>query len=190
MCSVELFLFVFQKNHRVAERLFLVISDFTRFKVKNHWKAVFSVCCLFINNTLCHFKFLSNISKLNLYFDFWMVINQVQQVLFNSHSPRGMTQYEKETGRHVHTLLMWCLHCGDVCCALVWRTYARVCVAARQYINTLCVFTVHTQSFFLFLSLKASSSSRFKTQTLSCIFTATRVNHQCWLCSFSCLPCS
>lgn len=76
------------------------------------------------------------------------------------------------------------------CRASVWRTYARVCVAARQYINTLCVFTVHTQSSFLFLSLKASSSSLFKTQTLSCIFTATRVNHQCWLYSFSCPPCS
>lgn len=65
-----------------------------------------------------------------------------------------------------------------------------MCVATRQYINTSCVFTVHAQSFFLFLSLKASSSSSslFKTQTLSCIFTATCVNHQCWLYSFSCPP--
>lgn len=83
------------------------------------------------------------------------------------------------------------------CHVSVWWTYSRLCRIAQQYINTLCVFTVHIQSFFLFFSLKASSSSSsyfyfssslFKTQTLSCIFTAKCVNHQCWLYSFSCPP--
>lgn len=111
---------------------------------------------------------------------FFMTVIHVKRFVLNSLPTRRMIGHENKAWRHHRTCVtnvMFALR--EPRAVLCLGGYMHDCAYSLSTTSTPCAY-LHTQSCLVSVCLK-TSSLLFEIQSLSCLFAATCVSHQCWL---------